>query len=211
MSFVPATRGIYHGVTAMALSKTGKIYAGGYQALSRYNTDGSYDESFPSVFFNLSSASILNLTIQNDGKVLVGGTFDRLNGTNKSYIARINDDGALDWTFNPILDDFVSATAMQPDGKILLAGNFTSVNGVPQSRICRLLGDQPVLTIRSAGNGNAVVSWPAAYTNHVLQTVSSVASTNWITVTNSPAIVSNLCVVTNPITSGNQFFRLAQP
>jgi hypothetical protein len=54
-------------------------------------------------------------------------------------------------------------------------------------------------------------SWPAVYTNFVLQAAAALPSTNWITIPNTPVVMSNTCVVTNTITSGHQFFRLAKP
>jgi len=36
------------------------------------------------------------------GKVLIGGAFTHYNGTNLNYIARLNADGSVDTTFNPV-------------------------------------------------------------------------------------------------------------
>ena len=41
------------------------------------------------------------VALQPDGKVLIGGGFTTVNGTNRSGIARLNANGSLDSSFNP--------------------------------------------------------------------------------------------------------------
>ncbi len=61
-------------------------------------------------------------------------------------------------------------------------------------------------------NGNAVISWPVAPTGFQLQSTTSLAPPiSWTSVTNAVSIVNNQNVVTLPIASGNQFFRLISP
>lgn len=70
----------------------------------------------------LHSCSDLDLAIQTDGKMVVGG------GTS---LTRYNADGSLDNSFGnggfvdePDPDSFMSAFALQPDGKIVTVGLF---------------------------------------------------------------------------------------
>ena len=42
-----------------------------------------------------------SVAVQPDGKVLIGGDFTTVNGTNRNGIARLNADGSLDSSFNP--------------------------------------------------------------------------------------------------------------
>ena len=68
------------------------------------------------------------------GKVLVGGSFtfyyDGVVQSNRSGLARLNDDGTLDKTFRaPLTNADVRAILVQPDGKILVAGSFTTHDG----------------------------------------------------------------------------------
>src|SRR4051812_29734116 len=39
--------------------------------------------------------------VQPDGKILAGGTFVYVNGTNHRYLTRLNADGSVDASFNP--------------------------------------------------------------------------------------------------------------
>src|SRR5436190_2256283 len=73
----------------------------------------------------------VTLALQPDGKILVGGEFWSVNGTPRNRIARLNDDGSLDPTFNPGAgpDYGVTAIAVQSDGRCIVGGLFTSFNG----------------------------------------------------------------------------------
>ncbi len=206
-------------VYALALRGDGKIYQGSY-ILTRINSDGSLDRSFAASQFNGTGGYVRSVSSQQDGKPIIGGNFSSIedqqtgNGTNRNYVARFNNDGSIDESFganSSLANNVVEAVAVQPDGRILLGGFFTTVNGMPRSGIARLLGDRPVLNTQAGPSGEIILKWPAAYTNHVLQAAASVTSTNWLVVTNPPVVLSHMCVVTNPITSGNQFFRLAAP
>jgi uncharacterized delta-60 repeat protein len=206
-------------VYAIAARGDGKIYQGSYM-ISRINSDGSIDQSFAWSRFNGGNGWVESVSVQQDGKPIVGGNFTSIEnwetgqGTNWNYIVRLNNDGSIDESFGAgqsLANNTVVSVSAQLDGRILLGGFFTTVNGMPRSGIARLLGDAPLLTTKRTHDGRIVSSWPAAYTNHVLQTVSSVPSTKWLIVSNPPAVIGNMCVVTNPITSGNRFFRLAKP
>lgn len=46
--------------------------------------------------------SVSQLARQPDGKILVAGEFDKINGTTRNRIARLNVDGSVDTSFNPL-------------------------------------------------------------------------------------------------------------
>ncbi|HTH51127.1 MAG TPA: hypothetical protein VL501_04295, partial [Pyrinomonadaceae bacterium] len=73
------------------------------------------------------------VAIQPDGKVLIGGRFDTVQGVPRVFIARLNSSGTLDTSFNPVLQTFtiggqadgeVYDVVLQPDGRILVSGYF---------------------------------------------------------------------------------------
>lgn len=119
----------------------GKILIGGYfssyggvtrNGVARLNSDGTLDASF--VPATTTSAAVVAMTIQPDGKILLGGS---TNG-NINLIARLNTDGSADVTFTPpILEGYTTEYfAVQPDGKILIAGGYNTANS---SQIIALL------------------------------------------------------------------------
>jgi len=84
---------------------------------------------------------VIVLTVQADGKILVGGEFTMLGGEARDRIGRLNADSTLDTTFNPGANDWIAVMALQPDGKILVGGGFTELGGQPRDRIARLNPD----------------------------------------------------------------------
>ncbi|MBK7295816.1 MAG: delta-60 repeat domain-containing protein [Flavobacteriales bacterium] len=110
-----------------------------HRRIARLNADGSLDASFnanagPDVF------AVFCITVQPDGKILLGGQFEAFNGTEHSMITRLNANGTVDNSFDPGAgaDWIVSTIAVQPDGKILVGGNFTSFDGTARTGITRL-------------------------------------------------------------------------
>ncbi|WP_167291139.1 T9SS type A sorting domain-containing protein [Hymenobacter busanensis] len=74
-----------------------------------------------------------------DGKYLVGGSFQRINGVVANNLARLLPDGTLDATFAGSADAPVYALALQPDGKILVGGAFSALSGQARQSVGRLL------------------------------------------------------------------------
>lgn len=105
------------------------------------------------------NTGVTTVVLQQDGKILVGGTFLSFNGiTGISRMARLNSDGNLDNTFST--DIFsgtsfpeVSAIAVQADGKIIAGGDFTEYNSISQSGIIRLNNDGSYDPSFSIGSG----------------------------------------------------------
>ena len=80
------------------------------------------------------------IAIQPDGKVLVGGLFDFINGQVRRNLARVTRDGALDETWQPEADDWVYAIV--PDGDhVYVAGIFTRLNSADRIGVARLRAD----------------------------------------------------------------------
>ena len=128
-------------VYAVALQADGGIVVGGDftalapgggamlpQTIARVNPDGTVDPTF-----DPSANTMVNaLTVQIDGRILVGGRFTTLapNGATpvtRNYLARVNVDGSLDASFNPNPNSILGAIAVQADGRILIGGEFSTL------------------------------------------------------------------------------------
>jgi len=77
------------------------------------------------------------LSIQADGKTVVGGNFAQLGGQARPFVGRILPNGQLDAPFNLQANSTVYATVLQPDGRLLVAGDFNSLGGVARGRAGR--------------------------------------------------------------------------
>ncbi|HST51127.1 MAG TPA: Calx-beta domain-containing protein, partial [Pyrinomonadaceae bacterium] len=154
--------GANNTVWALALQPDGKILVGGdfssvdgvaRNGLARVNADGSLDTTFDAALG--LSQTVHAILIQPDGRILIGGSFSRVNGTTRNNIARLNADGTLDTSFDPGsgASDVVLSIARQSGGKVLIGGQFTKVNGATQNRIARLNTDGTLDMSFNAGSG----------------------------------------------------------
>lgn len=110
--------------------------------MKRLNTDGSADNTFNFTLI-VPAESGAAVALQNDGKAIVTGQFEFMNGAYQPTIARLNTDGTRDATLNPGtgFDSGPSKLIVQPDGKILAFGAFNSFNGTSRPRLARLNND----------------------------------------------------------------------
>jgi uncharacterized delta-60 repeat protein len=110
--------------------------------VARLNNDGTLDASFNSYNtpHNGTNYTIFDVTILNDGKYFINGSFSIYDSVTSNYIAKINHDGTIDTSFNigagP--NNYVWETQVQQDGKILIGGDFTSYNGNSINHLARL-------------------------------------------------------------------------
>lgn len=140
-------------VLCAALQPDGRILIGGLFAqvggqtrtrIARLLPDGSLDESFQPEFIG-PDAIILDVAVQPDGRILVGGIFTQCNGEPRHGIVRLHPDGSLDASFS-IGDGMVTvhnqpwvrSMALLPDGDILVAGNFIMIDNQVRNTLARL-------------------------------------------------------------------------
>ncbi len=133
--------------SAIVVQPDGKIliaglfqnYAGAVRrGFARLNSNGFLDMTFDPGTGTTSSVSAIAL--QPDGKVLIGGNFTTFNGVGRVRIARLNTNGSVDTTFDPLLgaNGEVLAIAVQSDGKILIGGKFATYNNTAKQNLARL-------------------------------------------------------------------------
>ncbi|MFC4475915.1 T9SS type A sorting domain-containing protein [Flavobacterium chungangensis] len=160
--------GFNGSVNSIVLQDDGKIIVGGkftkYQEstqnyLIRLNTDGTKDSSF-NIGIGFDN-QVNSITIQPDGKILVGGDFKKYQGISKGYLIRLNRDGSNDDTFKlgtyltsmSVNGKIVNAIVVQPDGKILVGGGFEKYQNLTQDGLIRLNSDGTKDTSLDIGTG----------------------------------------------------------
>ena len=178
-------------VLALGVQADGKILVGGMFTsfapngggtvsrpfLARLNADGTVDPTFspnPGFTPNRSSGDVLAITLQPDGRILVGGRFISMGGVTCNHLARLEADGTLDTGFDPNPNSSVNAIAVQSDGKIWIGGQFAALapNGLPsvdRGNIARLTpegfldpafnqhADEPVYALALQTDGKVLV------------------------------------------------------
>ncbi len=121
--------------------------------ISRLYSNGNIDTAF-----NVGAGAnntVANFSIQQDGKIVVSGDFDKFDNYIRNKIVRLNSDGSVDTTFNPGTgaNSWIRTTLIQPNGKILIGGNFTIFNGVIRNYIARINSDGSLDTTFNPGTG----------------------------------------------------------
>lgn len=126
------------------------VYETTIDGLLLFNSDGSQITSFDSPIISLSSSGgnsdtvyINEAILQSDGKIMLVGKFNYVNGISRNNIVRLNADGTVDLTFNPGTGVYgvINGLGMTSDGKYVIGGDFGTYNSQPAKRIARINND----------------------------------------------------------------------
>ena len=221
--------GVAGGVLCMAITSQDQIIIGGSfssvngysrSGIARLNSDGSVDTAFNP---GLGAASeygwlgVEGVALQSDGKVVIGGSFTSLNGTNRVNIARLNTNGSLDLTFNAGMSvaATVSCVASQPDGKTVVGGVAGTFHGIQMNGIARLNGDN------SPTNTVQFLTSRQYFGTYLQGTVSNTYRIEWTVNVDAPSLWTPLFNVTlqtnpqfvldpNPLSGRQRFYRAVE-
>jgi len=111
---VLSTGQIFIGGSFTALQPNGSASPTPAVHFALLNADGSVASSFATGANNPASGQVNALAMQQDGQLLVGGSFSPLGGAPDAYMARFNADGSPDTGFAPYLNGPVNAIAIEP-------------------------------------------------------------------------------------------------
>ena len=146
--------------------------------LARLNPDASLDETYTPVL----NAPVLGLRLQPDGKLLIGGAMNVVNGALRAGIARLNPNGTLDTSFDvgSGTNSTVWSIEQQSDGKIVYVGQFSLTNGVSTLGIGRLLNAsapiRPLFDYDGDGKADVSVFRPSENRWYIFRSSDSVVS-----------------------------------
>lgn len=174
-------------LASMLVQPDGKVLVAGTSvqgdwvfALTRYNADGSLDDTFGSGGVAYSHVAGHNwghyLALQPNGDILLAGVVDSLAGF-EFGVTRYLPDGTLDTsfgdgglashTFSGAWGDGANAVALQPSGKIVLAGTGTDSSGHQDFALVRFnasgtldttFGAGGTVLTDAAGNGSNAIT-----------------------------------------------------
>lgn len=115
----------------------------------RLSAEGSLDERFKVCLGfddgQCGRAGVEQAALLPDGRILLRGEFEAVNGHRRMRIARLQADGTIDRSFNPRFTNQGDEGSVYfwnwrplPDGKLMVYGEFDEVNGRPAKGLVRL-------------------------------------------------------------------------
>jgi uncharacterized delta-60 repeat protein len=197
-----ATRG-FATVSTLVMQPDGKILIGGAftnyngvtrNSIARLNANGSLDATFDP---GAGVSDVVNaVLLQDDGKIVLGGSFLSVNGFVRRGIARLNANGSVDTTFDPLggiegAGASIYSLGQQFDGNILIGGTFASFNSRARPNIARLLADviRPPFLSPARMDGKFSVSFDSTGgKNYTLEYKNSVQTAAW---TAGPSVIGD--------------------
>jgi uncharacterized delta-60 repeat protein len=91
--------------------------------------------------FHKASATVHASVKLSDGSMLIGGSFDYLNGVYSPHLARILSDGSVVPLSGVTVNGTVRDIEVDNSGRLLIAGDFNTLNGVQRNGLARLNSD----------------------------------------------------------------------
>lgn len=157
---LPPGGGFDSDAGSVALQPDGKIIIGGaFTAYSgnlsnricRLNNDLTFETAAIGTGFD--SGIPVEITLESDGHILVGGGFLGYNGTSSSCLIRLNSDLTIDTVaLGAGFDGAVRSIVIESNGDIIVGGYFDNYNGTSSEGIIRLNSNFTVDTV-AVGTG----------------------------------------------------------
>ena len=192
--------GFVDGVYAIDIdTNLNRLYAGG--TFTQYNGTNVFgftaldldNGNILGTPFNttLVNGSVIDVFVQNDSKVLLGGTFSTYSGVSQNRLTRINSNGFRDTGFNigTGFNNTVEVVMVDTNNKVLVGGDFTQFNGNNKGGLVRLNSDGSLDTTFSGLTTGFSGATPIAFrlVNEILEYDGKYyVSGNWSTYNESP-------------------------
>lgn len=152
------------GISAIYPESNGNIViAGGFSIVSgvprngiaRITSTGLVDATFYPGSGIPSGQFVYGIDKQSNGKYVIGGYFWQYDVFSTNYIARLNNDGSYDSSFNPgtAANNTIARVTILKNDKIAISGNFTNYNGFASTnKVAQLNSDGSVDNTAYLGN-----------------------------------------------------------
>jgi uncharacterized delta-60 repeat protein len=147
----------------------------------RVNTDGSIDKSFRCD----TDERVMCMALQADGKILIGGFFNTVNGIESPRLARLNPDGSLDRSFPKVSTDMMSVVANRrvPVRSLAATAPERSDRALSQLGTGAAMTRSVLITSFSVSNGIASLRYRGEPSQtYILQACASFDSGAWFNV-----------------------------
>ncbi len=149
-AFAPVSPAVPGAVLALVPAQTGGSQPNGVLlaraggVVQRLTGAGGADPASTGVGF-VQGGEVDALAVDDQGRILLGGSFTRYGATPRRGLARLLPDGTVDPAFDPGpgVDAAVRALALGADGGLVLGGDFSTVGGVSRPFLARVVTGPP--------------------------------------------------------------------
>jgi len=225
-SFTNQYEGDRRGSMTLKRLKDGKfLVAGGFtkmdgedfSGIARLNADGQIDHGFHCEITGAPPwRSVMDLAVQEDGRIVICGAFTAVNGVPRLYIARLNEDGSLDDGFkNPFigLDEFQALRF--PVHHLAAETAISATNALAPGPLAGVAPPETILiTAMKYQGGVARIGFTGkARETYVLQARDALNAANWNTISTNQADASGRGSFSDQdaINHPSRFYRIATP
>ena len=169
-------------ISSIAYDSYGKLLVGGsfttytgpdgtvynVKNMVRLNSNGGVDVLYTKGLIGGFNASVIDIKVQSNGQVLVGGNFTSFNNGSVAYLIRLNADGTIDPNFNNNGFNGPIYSISELSSGYLVGGGFSSYNfngtTTTANKIAIIFPDENL----KSSVANIVVSLPSTSANKIL-------------------------------------------
>ncbi len=177
------------------------------------NADGSVDTTFDAKLADSRTARprVEDMILQEDGRLILTGSFDWVGTNTVNSLARLNPDGSLDTQFvsSAGLDGVGTKLAIGMDGSIFVSGGFSRAEAVERMGLAKYT-PRPVLSAHSYDPGGAFLFSITGGMGKRFRIERSSDLRTWVVLGSYTPEVSPLEVVLVDPISPIQFYRVSQ-
>ena len=198
----------------------GKMNGEGFPGLVRLDENGQIDRDFHCETTNSWQGRVMDLVIQDDGRIVICGFFSIVNGVEVPHLARLNPDGSLDTTFRT---PFMTLEQFNRDrfGKMRhvpvaqLATNQTTTSATNSTaNVLQTLPPTILITSMRLEAGVAVIQFTGAPDQkYILQAKEALNNVDWMNISTNQANAAGVGMFRD--LEANQFpmrfYRIAAP
>jgi len=159
----------------------GTINGEDFPGLIRLESNGAIDRSFRCRTDNSVSGRVMDLALQQDGRIVICGFFTTVDGVNCQHLARLNPDGSLDQTFK---NRFISLEELNTHRRFpvrhLAASSSATSAPVPEEAASPLALETILITSLDYQGGVATIRFTGRPSQlYILQARDSLAAAGW--------------------------------
>jgi uncharacterized delta-60 repeat protein len=183
-----------------------------FPGLVRLNPDGQTDHSFHCQITPGLGGRVMDLVVQEDGRIVICGWFTEVNGVKRQHLARLNSDGSLDATFRNPFISMEQLNAIRFPVYPLSKASDTAATGrnttapVPTETIL-------ITSMNYSADGATIQFTGKPNQQYVLQATDGLNAADWRTISTNQSSANGWGSFRDPdaVNHPSRFYRIATP